>query len=43
MFIFLILALHGFGPENFVPLLKIGEFHKDLIDENESYKMVYYT
>jgi hypothetical protein len=43
MFIFLNLALHSFGPENFVALVKIGKFHKGLIKENESYKMVYYT
>jgi hypothetical protein len=43
MFIFLNLALHGFGPENFVPLIQIGKFQKGLIEENESYKIVYYT
>jgi hypothetical protein len=43
MLIFLNLTLHNFGPENFVPLVQIGKFQKDLIEENESYKMVYYT
>jgi hypothetical protein len=43
MFIFLNLTLHSFGPENFVPLVQIGKFQKGLIEENESYKMVYYT
>jgi hypothetical protein len=43
MFIFLNLTLHSFGPENFVPLVKIGKFQNGLIEENESYKMVYYT
>jgi hypothetical protein len=43
MFIFLNLTLHNFGPENFVPLVQIGKFQKILIEENESYKMVYYT
>jgi hypothetical protein len=43
MFIFLNLTLHSFGPENFVPLVKIGKVQKGLIEENESYKMVYYT
>jgi hypothetical protein len=42
MFIFLNLTLHSFGPENFVPLVQIGKFQKGLIEENESYKMVYY-
>jgi hypothetical protein len=42
MFIFLHLTLHGFGPDNFIPLVQIGEFQKGLIEENESYKMVYY-
>jgi hypothetical protein len=42
MFIFLNLTLHTFGPENFVPLVQIGKFRKGLIEENESYKMVYY-
>jgi hypothetical protein len=42
MFIFLNLTLHSFGPENFVPLVKIGKFQKGLIEENKSYKMVYY-
>jgi hypothetical protein len=42
MLIFLNLTLHGFGPENFVALVKIGKFEKDLIEESESYKMVYY-
>jgi hypothetical protein len=36
------LTLQSFGPENFVPLVQIGEFQKGLIDEKESYKMVYY-
>jgi hypothetical protein len=43
MLIFLNLTLHSFGPENFVSLVQIGKFQKGLIEENESYKMVYYT
>jgi hypothetical protein len=43
MFIFLNLTLHSFGPENFVPLVQSRKFKKGLIEENESYKMVYYT
>jgi hypothetical protein len=43
MFIFLNLTLHSFGPGNFVPLVKIGKFQKCFIEENESYKVVYYT
>jgi hypothetical protein len=43
MFIFLNLTLHSFGPENFVPLGQIGKFQKYLIEENDRYKMVYYT
>jgi hypothetical protein len=43
MLIFLNLTLHSFGPENFVTLFEIGKFEKGLIEENESYKMVYYT
>jgi hypothetical protein len=43
MFIFLNLKLQSFGPENFVPLVQIGKFQKGLIEENESYKMVYYA
>jgi hypothetical protein len=42
MFIFLNSALHSFGPENFVPLVQIGKFQRNLIEENESYGMVYY-
>jgi hypothetical protein len=42
MFIFLNLTLHSFGTENFVPLVQIENFEKGLIEENESYKMVYY-
>jgi hypothetical protein len=42
MFIFLNLTLHSFGLENFVPLVQIGKFQNDVIEENESYKMVYY-
>jgi hypothetical protein len=42
MFIFLYLTLHSFGPENFIPLVQIGKFQNDLIEENGSYKM-YYT
>jgi hypothetical protein len=42
MFIFLNLTLHSFDPENVVPLIQIGKFQKDLIDEKERYKMVYY-
>jgi hypothetical protein len=41
MFIFLNLSLHSFGPENFVPLVQIGKFQKGLIEENESYKVIY--
>jgi hypothetical protein len=41
MFIFLNLTLHNFCPENFVPLVQTRKFQKDLIEENESYKMVY--
>jgi hypothetical protein len=33
MFIFLDLTLHSFGPENFVPLVQIGNFHNGLIEE----------
>jgi hypothetical protein len=36
MFIFLNLTLQSFGPENFVPLVQIGEFQKGLIEENET-------
>jgi hypothetical protein len=43
MFIFHNLTLHSFGPENFVPLVQIGKFQKGLREEDESYKMVYYT
>jgi hypothetical protein len=43
MFIFLNLTLHSFGPENFVSIVQIGKFQKDLIEEKESYKMVYFT
>jgi hypothetical protein len=43
MLIFLNLTLHSFGPEHIVPLVEIGKFQKGLIEENESYKMVYYT
>jgi hypothetical protein len=43
MFIFLNMTLHSFGPENFVPLVQIAKFQRGLIEENESYKMVYYT
>jgi hypothetical protein len=43
MFISLNLTLHSFGPENFVPLVQIGKFQKGLIEENGSYKVVYYT
>jgi hypothetical protein len=42
MFIFLNLTLHSFGTENSVPLGQIGKFQKYLIEENESYKMMYY-
>jgi hypothetical protein len=42
MFIFLNLTLHNFGPENFKPLVQIGKFQKDLIEENERYKIAYY-
>jgi hypothetical protein len=37
------LTLHSFGPDNFVSLIEIGKFQKRLIEENENYKMVYYT
>jgi hypothetical protein len=43
VFIFLNLALYSFGPENFVPLVKIGKFQNGLIEENENYIIVYYT
>jgi hypothetical protein len=43
MFIFLNLTLHSFGAENFVPLVQMRKFQKRLIEENKSYKMVYYT
>jgi hypothetical protein len=43
LFIYLNLTLHSFGPESLVPLVQMGKFQKGLIDENESYKMVYYT
>jgi hypothetical protein len=43
MFIFLNLTLHSFGPENFVPLIQMWKFQKCFIEENESYRMVYYT
>jgi hypothetical protein len=42
MFIFLNLTHYSFGPENFVSLVQIGKVQKGLIEENESYKMVYY-
>jgi hypothetical protein len=42
MLIFRNSAFHRFGPENFVLLVQIGKFQKRLIEENESYKMVYY-
>jgi hypothetical protein len=37
------LALHNFGPENFVSSIQIGKFQKDLMEENESHKILYYT
>jgi hypothetical protein len=43
IFIFLNLTLHSFGSENFIPLVKIGKFQKGLTEENESYKILYYT
>jgi hypothetical protein len=43
MFIFLNLTLQSFGPEYFVPLVQIRKFQKRLIEENESYKMLYYA
>jgi hypothetical protein len=43
MLFFLNLTLHSFGPENVVPLVQIGKFQKGLTEENESYKMIYYT
>jgi hypothetical protein len=42
IFIFLNLTLHSFGPETFVPLVQIGKLQNGLIEENESYKTVYY-
>jgi hypothetical protein len=42
MLFFLNLTRRCFGPENIVPLVQIGKFQKVLIEENESYKMVYY-
>jgi hypothetical protein len=42
MLVFLNLTLHGFGYENFVPLVQIVKFQKGLIEKNESYKLVYY-
>jgi hypothetical protein len=42
LFIFLNVPLCSFGPENFIPLVQIRKFQKGLIEENESYKMVYY-
>jgi hypothetical protein len=41
LFIFLNMPLRSFGPENFIPLVQIRKFQKGLIEENESYKMVY--
>jgi hypothetical protein len=41
MLIFLNFTLHSFGPENFVPSVKIVKFQKGLIEENESNKMVH--
>jgi hypothetical protein len=43
MFIFPNLTVHSFGPENFIPLVQIRKFPKSLTEENENYKMVYYT
>jgi hypothetical protein len=43
MFVFLNWTLHRFGPENFVPLVQIEKFCKVLIEEDKSYKMLYYT
>jgi hypothetical protein len=43
MLIFLNLTFQSFGPENFVPSVQIGKFQNGLIEENESYKMIYYT
>jgi hypothetical protein len=42
MFSFLSLTLHNFGPENFVPLVQTRKSQKGLIEENESYKIMYY-
>jgi hypothetical protein len=42
MFILLNLTFQSFGPENFIPLVEIGKFQRGLIEENNSYKMVYY-
>jgi hypothetical protein len=41
MFIVLNFTLHSFGPEHFVPLVVIEKFQKGLIEENESYEIVY--
>jgi hypothetical protein len=43
MFIFLNLTHKSFGTENFIPLVQIRKFQKSLIEENGSYKKVYYT
>jgi hypothetical protein len=42
MFTFLNLTLYSFGPKIFVPLVKIGKFPKDLTEEPESCKILYY-
>jgi hypothetical protein len=42
MSIFLNLTFHSFGPENFVPLVKIGNFQTGLREENKIYKILYY-
>jgi hypothetical protein len=41
MYIFLNLILQSFDPKNFVPLVQIGKFQKGLIEQKESYKIVY--
>jgi hypothetical protein len=42
IFIFFNLTRHSFGLEKFIQLVKIGKFQKGLIEENESYKIMYY-
>jgi hypothetical protein len=42
MFIFLNLTLYSSGSENFVPLVQMRKSQNHLIEENESYKIIYY-